>query len=102
MQSVSPVFGKTELEFEVVIALEQTKDYEPIIGLPIDIHATDPVTGGIKIQRHAAMAVRFRLTDEERAKVATGADFIVTEMVFGQPFTPVNFQFCQPDERPEF
>jgi len=102
MQSVSPVFSRFEEKFELVIALEQTKDYEPIIGLPIDIHATDPATGGTKVQHHAAMAVRFRLNDEERAKIAAGADLVVTEMVFGKPFTPLNFQFCQSTERPEF
>lgn len=101
MQSVSPVFSRFEEKFERVIALEQTQ-YEPVIGLPIDIHATDPATGGTKILHHAAIAVRFRLNDEEREKIAAGADLVVTEMIFGKLFTPLNFQFCQSTERPEF
>jgi hypothetical protein len=101
MQSVSPVFSKNEVEWERVIAREQ-KEYIPLIGLPMDIEATDKATGEIKMIRYAAVAVRWRLSDDERAKIMGGADIVVTEMVFGQPFTPLNFQFCQPDERPEF
>lgn len=101
MQSVSPVFNEQEVPKERVIALEQ-KEYEPIITLPIDFHLKDPKTGEVIVRPRMAMAVRFRLSEGERAKIAAGADLVVTEIVFGQPFTPLNFQFCQPSECPEF
>ena len=101
MHSVSPVFDEARIPLERVIALDQAQ-YEPIITLPIDLHVKNPEAEEIIVHPRMAMAVRFRLSDEERAKIAAGADLVVTEIVFGQPFTPLNFQFCQPSESPEF
>jgi hypothetical protein len=37
MQSVSPVYGQDEVQFEKVIALDQP-EYSPLIIVPIDLH----------------------------------------------------------------
>lgn len=99
MRSVSPVFSEAEVEFEKVIALDQPQ-YEPIITLPIDLHLKDESGETVEIKQRFAMAVRFRFSDEERKAITAGADLIATELIFGNPFTPLNFQLCKPDERP--
>lgn len=77
MDSVSPVWSEKEVETERVIALEQP-EYLPIVGLPVRFADNTP-----------GMSVRFRLTDEERAMIAKGADLVITELTFGGPFTPL-------------
>lgn len=104
MISVSPVFSEAEISLERVIALDQP-EYSPIIIVPIDLHIPAGTLGpeqteSIVKPRHG-LSVRFRISEEERAKIAAGADVIVTEITFGNPFTPINFQFVMPDERPE-
>ena len=88
MNSVSPVWTEEEIPVERVIALDQ-EQYVPIIVLPIRY------SDGI-----SALAVRFRLSTEERKAIAEGADIILTEMTFGGPFTPVHIAVCQPNVRP--
>lgn len=100
MDSVSPVFSEAEVEFEKVLALDQP-EYQPIIVLPMDFHLRNEA-GEVEIRKCLAMAARFRLSDEDRKAVAEGADLVITEMVFGQPFTPLNLQLCKPDQKPEF
>lgn len=113
MDSVSPVFGEEEIKFEKVIALEQ-KEYGAIIGLPISLDMVNNSENEIEVEGNTVkpgehylkanwgMSVRFRFSEEERKLIADGADIVVTEIVFGKLFTPLNFQFCKPDERPEF
>lgn len=43
---------------------------------------------------------RWRLTDEERAAIANGADLVLTLLSFGQPLTPSHLQVVMPDEMP--
>lgn len=101
MESVSPVFGKEELPFERIIARNQP-EYAPIVALQIDLSRPDPEhEGQIITKPRYAMAVRFRFTEEERIAIIKGADLVITELVFGGPFTPINLQFCKPEEKPE-
>jgi len=88
MQSVSPVWSDEEIPIERVIALDQP-EYEPIIVLPI--RYSDGLSG---------LAVRFRLTDEERKHVAEGADILITELTFGMPFTPIHVCTSSPNTNP--
>lgn len=46
------------------------------------------------------MLTRWRFTDEERAAIAAGADVVMTQLTFGQPFQPVHLQVTMPDEMP--
>ena len=103
MQSVTPVFGPEELQYEKVIALDQP-EYSPLIIVPIDLHIpagtlpgqTEPI-----VKANHGMSVRFRFSEAEREKITAGADLLITELVFGAKFTPLNFQIVMPDERPE-
>lgn len=88
MDSVSPVWSEKEVEIERVIALDQPQ-YAPIIVLPV--RYTDGLSG---------LAVRFRLTEEEKKAVSEGADILVTELTFGASFTPISIQVCNPNEGP--
>jgi hypothetical protein len=114
MNSVSPVFTDAEVEHERVIALDQP-EYVPIVVLPIalqvlndgdkDVITKDGQTvppGALYAVEDWGKCLRFRFTEEERAQIAAGCDLIVTELVFGRPFTPINLQLRQPNERPEF
>ena len=85
MQSVSPVFSEKEVELEKVIALDQP-EYVPLIGLPVIY--PDGLRG---------VAVRFRLTEEEKKLVADGGDSLITELTFGGKFTPISIWIS--DER---
>lgn len=88
MQSISPVWTEEHVENEMVIALDQ-EQYVPVIMLPFRYS-----DGTI------AASVRFRLSDEERKALAEGADLIVTELTFGNPFTPIDVKICGPNESP--
>jgi hypothetical protein len=87
MQSVSPVWTDNEVEFEKVVALDQP-EYFPVVVLPIRYGDGNGPMG---------LAVRFRLTDDERKQVADGGDIIITQLSSGQ-LTPVNIQIRQPGE----
>jgi len=92
MQSVSPVINEKLIEHERVIALDQP-EYKPII---IIAACTQPDKSDY------CLIVRFKLSDEERVKVAAGADLILSELTFGRAFTPVALEFCLPEEIPSF
>jgi len=83
MQSVSPVFSEESVELEKVIALDQP-EYEPIIGLPVIY--PDGLRG---------VAVRFRLSEEEKRLIAEGGDILITELTFGGKFTPISIQVAE-------
>lgn len=86
MDSVSPVFTEKEVHLEKVIALEQ-EQYFPIIGLPVIF---SDLTEGV--------AVRFRLSEEERELITNGGDIIFTELTFGRLFTPMSIKIAKPDQ----
>jgi len=88
MQSISPVWTEEEVPNEIVVALDQ-RQYQPIIILPVTF--SDGVQG---------MSVRFRLSEEERKAIAEGADIVITELTFGNQFTPLKIVVCQPETNP--
>lgn len=88
MQSITPVWTEEEVPIEKVIALDQP-EYQPIIILPVAF--SDGVQG---------MSVRFQLTKEERERIADGADIVVTELTFGNRFTPIQLMVCDPNTNP--
>jgi hypothetical protein len=85
---VSPVWTDEEVPIEVVIALDQAQ-YVPIIVLPICYQ------DGTR-----ALAVRFRLSEEEKQAILNGADIIFTELTFGGRFSPVAAHICMPNTNP--
>lgn len=46
------------------------------------------------------MLTRWRFSDAERAQIAAGADLVLTQLTFGEPFRPVHLQVSMPDEHP--
>jgi hypothetical protein len=48
------------------------------------------------------MITRFRLSEAERAAIAEGADIVLQQLTFRQPFQPVNLQIVHADQFPEF
>lgn len=88
MESVSPVWTVEHVENEAVIALDQP-EYIPIVVLPFRY---DDGT--------AAVAVRFRFSAKERELIANGADLVISELTFGERFTPIDVRVCKPDESP--
>lgn len=100
MQSVSPVFTEAEVQFEYEIAKNQP-EYVPVIGLPVTLQVLDRNDPEVKREvKNWAVAIRFRLSPEERAQVAAGLDLVVTQLVFGKALHPMNFQLCQPGTKP--
>lgn len=101
MQSVSPVFTLEEVQFEREIKTHNSPGYLPIIGLPVTlrmIDKDDPTK--TKDVPDWAIAVRLRLSEEERAQVAAGLDLVIVQLTFGERFHPTNLQFCHSATRP--
>lgn len=101
MQSISPVFTESEVQFEHKVA-EHQNEYMTIVGLPVSLQLVDRATGKSTIVNPWGMSFRFRLSDEERAAVAAGSDLILTQLNFGKEVTPMNVQFCAEGVRPFF
>jgi hypothetical protein len=87
MISVSPVLTEEHVESERVIALDQA-EYTPLIILPVMSDVSD------------GMVVRFRLNEEERARVAAGGDLVIMELTFGRQFTPIALGIVMPGVAP--
>lgn len=85
MMPVSPVMPGSEA-IEVVIGANQP-EYIPLPAVYLTANT-------------CPMLTRWRLTDEEREAVANGADIILSQLTFWQPFRPVHIQVCMPDEMP--
>ena len=105
MESVSPVFTQAEVPFELIITGNgPDSPLIPLVAVQIDLNVPDPdpeKEGALVLKQRFAMAVRFRLSEEERIAIIKGADIVITELVFGGPFTPINIQLCKPDQKPE-
>jgi hypothetical protein len=101
MQSVSPVFDDENVQFEKEIAKDQPA-YIPVIGLPVSLEIIEPKSGNSKRINNWAIAIRFRLSDEERAEIAAGHDLVVTQLTFGKDLSPMNLQICAPGVKPVF
>lgn len=82
---VSPVMPGSE-SIEVVLAKDQP-EYNPLPVVYLDTESR-------------AMISRWRLTQEERLAVGFGADIILTQLTFGNPFQPVHLQVCERGEMP--
>ena len=87
MNPVSPVMPGSE-SIEVVYAKDQP-EYSPLPAVYLDTPSRPVIS-------------RWRLTDEERLAVASGADVVLTLLSFGGPLTPSHLQVCMPDAMPVF
>jgi hypothetical protein len=47
------------------------------------------------------IVTRWRLSPEERGMVSVGADIVLQQLTFGEPFQPVNLQVVFWDQQPE-
>lgn len=101
MRSISPVFTQEEVRFEREIAKSQ-KQYSAVIGLPVTLQLVNKETGEIQAISDWGMSIRFRLSREERVAIWKGADLVVTQLLCGKPLSPMNFQLCEPCEKPVF
>lgn len=80
MRMVAPRTGAPE----VTIAEEQT-DYSPLVAA---VYEQD----GQRI-----LLTRWRLDDEERARIAAGEDLYLSVMTFNNPLQPVSLQVGAPE-----
>lgn len=87
MMPVSPVMPGSE-PIELILGKDQ-KEYTPLPAVYLD-------------RRDRPMITRWRFTDEERAAIAAGADIVLQQLTFCQPFQPVNLQVVMPDAHPVF
>lgn len=87
MKAVSPVMPGSEA-IEIVLGKHQP-EYTPLPAVYLDTRACTMIT-------------RFRFSDEEKAAIADGADIVLQQLTFRQPFQPVNLQVCRADQAPEF
>jgi hypothetical protein len=85
MTPTSPVLPGSE-SIEIVLGRNQPQ-YTPLPAVYLDTPCKPMIT-------------RWRLTDEERDAVANGADVILQQLTFGEPFQPVNLQIVLPDNWP--
>jgi hypothetical protein len=92
MKPVSPVMPGSA-SIELVYGKDQS-EYEPLPGVYLDTPS-------------APVVMRWRFTDEERAKIAAGGDIVITILRFRKldgsprPLPPSHLQVCLPDEMPE-
>lgn len=54
------------------------------------------------IQGRHPVAMRRRLSDADRARIAAGADIMVTTELWGNPLQPIKLQVVDPTEAPVF
>lgn len=85
MDPVSPVMAGSK-PIEVVLGKDRP-EYLPLPAVWLDMVSRPMVT-------------RWRPTTEERKMLAEGADIVLQQLTFGQPFQPVNLQVVMPDEDP--
>lgn len=85
MTPVSPVMLGSE-SIEVILGAGQ-EEYIPLPAVYLD-------------RPDRPMITRFRLTDEERGLISIGADIVLTQLTFRQPFQPVNLQVVMPNDNP--
>lgn len=85
MEAVSPVMpGSAEIE---VILGNNQPEYIPLPAVYLDTAQRPMIT-------------RWRLTNEERVAVASGADIVLSQLTFGRPFQPVHIQVTEQDAMP--
>ena len=84
MRPVAPRLGLPE-----VTLAEEQPEYAPIT-----------VAGFLDEDGRPGVISRWRLTDEERAQVAAGADLYLSLFTFGQPMQPVHLEVGRPGWAP--
>ena len=85
MTPVSPVMPGSK-DIEIVIG-EGQPCYIPLPCVYLDMECRPMVS-------------RWRLSDEERFAISAGADIVLQQLTFRNPFQPVNLQVVMPDENP--
>lgn len=85
MIPVSPVMPGSQ-SLEVTLGVGQP-EYEQVPALYIDTECRPMIT-------------RWRLTDRERLMVLAGADIVLQQLTFQNPFQPVNLQVVMPNQNP--
>jgi len=84
---VSPVMPGSE-PIEIVLGKDQPQ-YDPLPAVYLDTSSRPMIT-------------RWRLDEAEREAIANGADIVLQQLTFQQPFQPVNLQVVERDEAPIF
>ncbi len=87
MTPVSPVMPGSE-PIEIVLGKGQP-EYTPLPAVYLD-------------RRDCPMITRWRPSEIEREALANGADIVLQQLTFRQPFQPVNLQIVMPDDCPVF
>jgi hypothetical protein len=87
VKPVSPVLPGSS-EIEIVLGKGQPQ-YIPLPAVYLDTPRRPMIT-------------RFRLDDDERAAIAAGADVVLQQLTFKEPFQPVNLQIVAQNEFPQF
>ena len=85
MMPVSPVMPGSG-PIEIVLGKDQP-EYAPLPAVYLN-------------NRFCPVITRWRLSDGERKAVAEGADVVLTQLTFGNPFSPVHLQVAGQDETP--
>jgi hypothetical protein len=85
MNPVTPVIRGSQ-DIEVVLGANQP-EYIPLPAIYLDTASRPMIT-------------RWQLTDEERGAVANGADIVMSQLTFGNPFQPVHLQVCHRHDMP--
>lgn len=85
MMPVSPVMPGSA-PIETIFGKDQP-EYIPLPAVYLDTRSRPVVT-------------RWRLTNEERAAIAAGADIVIQQMTFHEPLQPINAQVVMPDAMP--
>lgn len=85
MMPVSPVMPGSG-PIEIVLGKDQP-EYTPLPAVYLD-------------NGQRPMITRWRFSDEERKVIAEGADVVLTQLTFGNPFSPVHLQVTERDAMP--
>jgi hypothetical protein len=85
MIAVSPVMPGSE-SIEIVLGKDQP-EYMPLPAVYLDTVVCPMIT-------------RWRLTDEERDAIMDGADVVLTQLTFREPFQPVHLQIVGREDAP--
>jgi hypothetical protein len=85
MEAVSPVMPGSE-SFEIILGKDQP-EYKPLSAIYVD-------------SPEMPMITRWRLSNEERTMIVAGADIVLQQLTFHQPFHPVNLQIVFAQDAP--
>lgn len=89
MNSVSPVLTKREEPYEIIVALDQQHEYNPVVAVRATFEELDNI----------ATYTRYRFTAKEREAIARGADLLLSQPHHGS-LMPLGLQLAFPGEYP--